>query len=158
MSRCNFIIFSSIFTKCFEVNGIYRLSVLKYPEHNWVETGKVRNSNNLIIFEILSIVFSFLKFFCKENQDFPVRMCPVLMIQYFRLFKSNTVHHTATIKKSEWQEHIGDNHNPDNVDGELLKNSLHICSPREEKLENWLSKLYIVFTWLINCKGHLSIL
>ena len=60
--------------------------------------------------------------------------------QYFGLFKTNTVHHTATIKKSEWQEHIGDNHNPDNVDEELLKNSLHICSPREKKLEIWLSK------------------
>ena len=60
--------------------------------------------------------------------------------QHFRILKTNRVHHTATIKKSEWQEHIGDNHNPDNVDEELLKNSLHICSPREEKLEIWLSK------------------
>lgn len=101
-------------------------------------------------------------------------MCPFLMIrkgfaawsihmrnliqweQHFRILKTNSVHHTATIKKSEWQEHIGDNHNPDNVDEELLKNSLHICSPREEKLENWLSKTFTQFLLesflVLNCK------
>ena len=85
--------------------------------------------------------------------------------QHFRILKTNRVHHTATIKKSEWQEHIGDNHNPDNVDGELLKNSLHICSPREEKLENWLSNMYFTQFLLesflvLNCKeaNHLFLI
>ena len=66
---------------------------------------------------------------------------------------------SATVKKSEWHEHIGDNHNPDNVDGELLKTSLHICLPRQKDqkndcqkiLEFWIDevwKLIIVFDTL----------
>ena len=52
---------------------------------------------------------------------------------------------SATVKKSEWQEHIGDNHNPDNVDGELLKTSLHICLPRQKDQKNDCQKYIVLY-------------